>query len=241
MDRGICNGCRSLSRISTVLVVVVVSLVLRSVSSIKLPEETCKPRPVVVSVTQDYRPYHITVYRCSGTCDANIPPSQKPCTAAKKKEIEVEFTGPLGQHHKTIKIYNHTSCSCECNLECNWAEGERLDGDNCRCLKGPSTDRFVGGQKNRGCASIQDWPSCFGIRYRIDSGSGCVHKTKAGSRECEKKLLQKRPTTSSSSGSSSLNITVLSHRMGSKNKLNIHFKKWHLPVLKCQSQVQDQL
>lgn len=117
------------------------------VSSIKLPEETCKPRPVVVSVTQDYRPYHITVYRCSGTCDANIPPSQKPCTAAKKKEIEVEFTGPLGQHHKTIKIYNHTSCSCECNLECNWAEGERLDGDNCRCLKGPSTDRFVGGQK----------------------------------------------------------------------------------------------
>ncbi|XP_020624266.1 uncharacterized protein LOC110061760 isoform X2 [Orbicella faveolata] len=147
MDRGICNGCRSLSRISTVLVVVVVSLVLRSVSSIKLPEETCKPRPVVVSVTQDYRPYHITVYRCSGTCDANIPPSQKPCTAAKKKEIEVEFTGPLGQHHKTIKIYNHTSCSCECNLECNWAEGERLDGDNCRCLKGPSTDRFVGGQK----------------------------------------------------------------------------------------------
>lgn len=41
--------------------------------------------------------------------------------------------------------------------------------------------------------------------------------------------------------STSLNITVSSHRMGSKTKLKIHFKTWHSPVLKCQFYIQDQL
>jgi len=124
------------------------------VSSIELLEEMCKPRPVVVSETQDYKPYHVLVYRCAGTCDVNIPPSQKPCTAATKQEIEVPVTDPLGHDRKSIKIYNHTSCSCECNLECNWAEGERQDGNNCKCLKAPTNDKFVGGQKTGAMPSI---------------------------------------------------------------------------------------
>ena len=117
------------------------------VSSIELPEERCKPRPVVVSETEGYRPYHILVYRCSGTCDVNIPPSQKPCTAGDWNEIEVEVTDPLGQDHKIIKIYNHTSCSCECNLDiCKLEEGELPDA-NCICQKGPSPVESTGEQK----------------------------------------------------------------------------------------------
>lgn len=145
MDRGVCKGCKSLSRISTVLAVLVV--VLRSASSIELPEESCKPRPVVVSETGGHKPYHILVYRCSGTCDVNIPPSQKPCTAATKEAIEVEVTDPLGKDRKTIKIYNHTSCSCECDLDCNWAEGEEPDEENCLCRKGPTAGEFGGERK----------------------------------------------------------------------------------------------
>ena len=124
------------------------------VSSIELQEEMCKPRPVVVSETEGHKPYHILVHRCSGTCNVNIPPSQKPCTAANKKEIEVPVTDPLGQNRKFIKIYNHTSCNCECNLECKWAEGERQDGKNCKCLKAPTDDTFVGGQKTGVMSSI---------------------------------------------------------------------------------------
>lgn len=116
-------------------------------SSIELPEESCKPRPVVVSETGGHKPYHILVYRCSGTCDVNIPPSQKPCTAATKEAIEVEVTDPLGKDRKTIKIYNHTSCSCECDLDCNWAEGEEPDEENCLCRKGPTAGEFGGERK----------------------------------------------------------------------------------------------
>lgn len=118
-------------------------------SSVKLPEQTCKPRPVVVSETEGNRPYHILVYRCSGTCDENVPPSQKPCTAAGKEEIAVDVTGPWGRNPKTIYIYNHTSCSCDCNIECNWAEGERPHPDECKCLPptGPSSGEFGGEQK----------------------------------------------------------------------------------------------
>jgi len=124
------------------------------VSSIELPEEMCKPRPVVVSETEGYKPYHVLVHRCAGTCDVNIPPSQKPCTAATKQEIEVPVTDPLGHHRTSIKIYNHTSCSCECNLECNWAEGEQPDGNNCKCLKPPTDGEFVGGKKTGAMPSI---------------------------------------------------------------------------------------
>ena len=117
------------------------------VSSVELPEERCKPRPVVVSETEGHRPYHILVYRCSGTCDVNTPPSQKPCTVASKKEIEVKVTDPLGKPSKSIKIDNHTSCRCDCDLECNWADGEQLHGDDCFCYKWPSTEKFVGDPK----------------------------------------------------------------------------------------------
>ena len=119
------------------------------VSSIQLPEESCKPRPVVVSETQNHKPYHILVYRCSGTCDDNIPPRQKPCTAANKKAIEVEVTDPLGPDRTTITIYNHTSCSCACDLHCNWNQGELPDEDNCKCLKGPTAGES-GGEKKPG-------------------------------------------------------------------------------------------
>ena len=118
------------------------------VSSIELPEESCKPRPVVVSdATKGYKPYHILVYRCSGTCDVNIPPSQKPCTAATKKTLDVEVTDPLGKDRKIIKVYNHTSCGCGCNLDnCNVADGE-LPDENCICRKGPTAGEFGGEQK----------------------------------------------------------------------------------------------
>lgn len=119
------------------------------VSSIELPEERCKPRPVVVSETQGYKPHHILVYRCSGTCDDNIPPDQKPCTAANKKAIEVEVTDPSGLDRKTITVYNHTSCSCACDLPCKWHQGEWLDGDNCKCLKRPTAGES-GGEKKPG-------------------------------------------------------------------------------------------
>ena len=124
-------------------------------SSVQLPEQTCKPRPVVVSETKGNKPYHVLVYRCSGTCDENVPPSQKPCTAAGKEQIEVEVTGPLGRNRNTILIYNHTTCSCDCNMECNWAEGEQLLADECKCLPltGPSSGEF-GGERKPGVTTL---------------------------------------------------------------------------------------
>lgn len=109
------------------------------VSSVKLSEQKCQPRPVVVHETQGYRPFHIKLYRCSGTCDEKIPPSQKPCMVSQSQAIPLEVKDPLSGEPKIIEVYNHTSCHCQCNLECQWDQGEIPDEENCRCKSDPTT------------------------------------------------------------------------------------------------------
>ncbi|KAL9980733.1 hypothetical protein ACROYT_G009369 [Oculina patagonica] len=146
MDCGICSGCRSLTRLSTIFTFLVVTLLMLSVkvSSVKLSEQKCQPRPVVVQETEGNKPFHILLHRCSGTCDESIPPSQKPCTASKREAISLEVKDPLSGEPKTITVYNHTSCHCTCNLECQWDQGEVPDEENCRCKSGPDTGKQHG-------------------------------------------------------------------------------------------------
>lgn len=124
------------------------------VSSIKLPEQTCQPRPVVVYETEGYKPYHILMHRCSGTCNENIPPKQNPCTALTKEAVKVEVTDPLSGDPKTITVYNHTSCRCDCNMECNWG-GETLREEDCRCVSITDPDTGErGGKKETGATPL---------------------------------------------------------------------------------------
>ena len=106
------------------------------VSSVKLEEQSCKPRPVVVDETKGHKPYHILLYRCSGTCDGNISPKHKPCRAKSSTKISLEATDPSSGKPITIKVDNHTSCSCDCDLDCKWHEGELANEKDCTCVPG---------------------------------------------------------------------------------------------------------
>lgn len=134
-----CNNCLTLSQKSWLYVFVVAKLTLTSVqaSAIQLPEQSCKPRPVVLGdQTEGYKPYHVLLYRCSGTCD-DINPVRKPCIPSTTREIDIKVHDPSNGKDKIIKVLNHTSCDCECNLDCDLDNGQVPDGDQCICKSGP--------------------------------------------------------------------------------------------------------
>lgn len=136
MDSFACNNCLTLSRKSSLYAFVVATLMLASVkaSAIKLREQSCKPRPVVVGdQTGGNRPYNILLHRCSGTCD-DTQPERKPCTALITEEIDLIVKDPSNGVEKTIQVHNHTSCGCDCgDLDCDFHKGEFLDADKCMC------------------------------------------------------------------------------------------------------------
>lgn len=124
-----------MSRKSSLYAFVVATLVLASVqaSPIKLREQSCEPRPVVVDdQTGGNRPYNILLHRCSGTCD-DTKPQHKPCTASTEEEIDLIVKDPLTGQEKTIKVQNHTTCACDCDLDCDFSKGEFPDADKCIC------------------------------------------------------------------------------------------------------------
>lgn len=114
------------------------------VSSVKLSEQKCQPRPVVVQETQGYRPFHVELFRCAGTCDEKIPPKQKPCSVSHSQVILLEVRDPLSGKPATIKVDNHTSCHCQCDLKCKWDQGETPDEENCRCNIEPTAEETRG-------------------------------------------------------------------------------------------------
>jgi len=123
-----------------VFAVVMASLILSPmrVSSKVLPEQECRSRPTVVPVQKEgYKPYHIELHRCSGTCQG-APPSHRPCTPTSRKAITLELTDLTTGKPGTVTVYNHTRCGCGCELECKLEEGEFPDEENCKCIVGPN-------------------------------------------------------------------------------------------------------
>lgn len=135
IDSSMCNNCLTLSQKSWLYVFVGATLTLASVQAfaIQLQEQSCEPRPVVVGdQTEGFKPYHVLLHRCSGTCD-DINPERKPCIPSTTESIDVKVHDPLNGNDKIIKVLNHTSCDCECNLDCDLDNGQVPDGDQCIC------------------------------------------------------------------------------------------------------------
>ena len=86
--------------------------------------------------TRGFKPYHVLLHRCSGTCD-DINPERKPCIPSTTELIDVKVHDPLNGKDKIIKVLNHTSCGCECNLDCDLDNGQVPDGDQCICKSVP--------------------------------------------------------------------------------------------------------
>ncbi|XP_068680946.1 uncharacterized protein [Montipora foliosa] len=136
MDCRLCNVCRRLSKISLLVAFVMAFLELSPmrVSSVRLPEEDCRPRPTVVLVKEFYKPHHIKLFQCAGTCKG-LTPSQKPCIAVTKQKINLEVTSLTSNKQTTVVVHNHTQCGCKCNLDCQ--EQEIPDDKNCKCQRAP--------------------------------------------------------------------------------------------------------
>ena len=108
------------------------------VSSTRLEEQLCLPRATVIPVQKSgFRPYHIKVHRCSGTCDPSLPPDHKKCMAGSRQEISLELRSITGPEIRNVKVENHTSCVCHCSISCT--EQEIPDKSSCKCtnLSGP--------------------------------------------------------------------------------------------------------
>lgn len=126
-------------------------------SSLKLLEQPCKLRPTIIAVKQKgFKPHHIELHRCQGTCDNSLP-SQKPCVATSTKEINLDLTDLTSENegNKVVRMVNHTGCGCHCEVikRCKFDEGEMPDEDNCRCIPpGPTAGGFGGGNEKGLCA-----------------------------------------------------------------------------------------
>ena len=105
------------------------------VSSKEIKEELCALRPTVFPVQQSgFKPHHIELHRCLGTCDPNLPPSHKSCIAFKVQEIRLKLTSMTSQETKYVNVLNHTSCGCQCSATCTESE---IPADSCGCTPLP--------------------------------------------------------------------------------------------------------
>lgn len=135
-------------------------------SSLKLLEQPCKLRPTIYAVEQKgFKPHHIELYRCQGTC-GNSQPSEKRCGPTSKQEISLDLTDLTSENKqdKVITVVNHTSCGCNCEAinHCKFDEGEMPDEDSCRCIKtGPTAQRQGGGNEKGLCAYVCMMESVF--------------------------------------------------------------------------------
>ena len=125
-------------------------------SSLKLVEQPCKLRPTIIPVEKrGFKPYHIELHRCQGTCRDSLP-SQRPCIAASINKISLDLTDLTSEskQEKVITVVNHTSCECDCEAikHCNLDKGEMPDEENCRCIPEP-TPQSQGSDNEKGlCA-----------------------------------------------------------------------------------------
>ena len=119
-------------------------------SSKEIKEELCALRPTVFPVQQSgFKPHHIELYRCLGTCDPNLPPSHKSCIAFSVKVISLKLTSMTSQETKYVDVLNHTRCGCQCSISCTESE---IPADGCRCTKvrGPSLGQLKSPSSNSG-------------------------------------------------------------------------------------------
>ena len=128
-------------------------------SSLRLLEQPCKLRPTIIPVEKEgFKPHHIELHRCQGTCD-DSQPSQKPCAPASIQEISLDLTDLTSKNKRdTVAVFNHTSCRCNCEVinKCKLDKGEIPDEKNCRCiiLKTKPTEPTPQGQERdnkKGC------------------------------------------------------------------------------------------
>ena len=120
------------------------------VSSEVLKEQHCRARPAVVPVEKSgFKPYHIELHRCSGTCN-DAPPTHRPCKASSVQAITLDLTDLTSSEPSTVTVYNHTQCACDCELKCKLDEGELPDEDNCKCIIVTDPERTGNNNKRTG-------------------------------------------------------------------------------------------
>ena len=121
------------------------------VSSKELKEELCALRPTVIAVGEsDFKPHHIELHRCSGTCDPNLSPAHKSCKVSSAEVILLKLSSLTSEDTRYVEVSNHTSCRCQCLISCTKSE---IPTDGCRCTKikdDPSLGEFKSGSSNSG-------------------------------------------------------------------------------------------
>ena len=107
------------------------------ISAVKLGNELCRPRRTVVAVDpykHKYYPYFISLYQCNGACQ-NSPPLIRHCVEKEVVPVYLWALNELTQQNETLKLYNHTSCRCECVLDgSKCKETQKWDQKQCRCV-----------------------------------------------------------------------------------------------------------
>lgn len=159
----------------------------------KLENQVCKPRPVLVEVSQPndattFRyPFYVTLYRCMGSCGAN--PFLARCGAAEIEPLQLRVA-QIGWGNKQnevsksakivlLPVHNETRCNCECK---NKVEGcnrfQVWEENSCRCeCTGycPRNYVFSGGFE---CCSCQQRLSCSRKKFWNVQKCACECKKK---------------------------------------------------------------
>lgn len=106
----------------------------------KFEEADCRPRPAVVpiDISHKYKPYHILLYRCSGTFN-KVSPSVKKCAVREQHDVLVDVLDEDGIK-TALHVKNHTKCGAECALS-DCGGGMVMDDCTCRCLTGDCDDK----------------------------------------------------------------------------------------------------
>lgn len=115
----------------------------------RFEEADCRPRPVPVSVSTDheYKPYHVVLYRCTGTYNM-ISPSIKTCGASEEHDVKVDVKD---EHERkvTVTLKNHTKCEGKCTIT-KCGKNEILDDCECHCVPGSDCSSQAGQLPNSG-------------------------------------------------------------------------------------------
>ena len=102
---------------------------------------------MVVDDSHGFKPYHVQLHRCSGTCK-DTSPKHTACVVSQEVVIKLDAVDPTTNQKTVIDVTNHTSCDCKCSIQCNLEVGEFRDDRRCTCFN-PDGPVFGGSKGNQ--------------------------------------------------------------------------------------------
>ncbi|XP_020604729.1 vascular endothelial growth factor C-like isoform X2 [Orbicella faveolata] len=104
-----------------------------------IPEDaTCKPRPAIIELPRVFGtslyPSFVILYRCGGSCSLQ---DAQHCAVTAQDAINVEVLEIIYKQwdFKSMKLYSHTQCSCDCiqtASDCD-PQIQIWNADHCKC------------------------------------------------------------------------------------------------------------